>query len=203
MGRKNHLGHEREAARKALVELLNLPNINFRKVDDDKRRAPAFALAQRFVETNGPLRGGDPLWAEAETFEYAQRLRQVWVDAEESRFRAAEATLNEIFKASDPLQKETSGFTADIQAKTIRTEPTTLLHRLALELLYSRKSLRRCRECRDFFFVKNPSVRRQYCQNPLRDCFRSHRNRYSKQGMRTLRDKRKGQANAKRSNRQD
>ncbi len=109
MGRKNHLGHEREAARKALVELLNLPNINFRKVDDDKRRAPAFALAQRFVETNGPLRGGDPLWAEAETFEYAQRLRQVWVDAEESRFRAAEATLNEIFKASDPLQKETFG----------------------------------------------------------------------------------------------
>src|SRR5437764_473515 len=110
---KNHSSHG--TARKALVELLNLPSIKFRG-DDDKRRAPAFALAQRFIETYGPLRNvSDRLFAEAELFEYANRFRQIWTNAERREFRGAESALNEIFQSSDPFQKQRSGFTVVMQ----------------------------------------------------------------------------------------
>lgn len=214
--------HSSELHRAALVELLNLPDINFGSVTDDERRAPAFALAKRFLDRYGELRlPADPLsqdeakrfeqarrskpgeakaslWAEAELFSYAKRFRQVWTDAERKRFRAAESTLNEILKGSDPIAPDRSGFTTNMEVGAIQAEPTTLLQQLALEFLYSRKSLRRCPECRDFFFVANPSVRRKYCKNALRDCAHTKKNRSQKLLMR-----RKRAPNAKRTDRKN
>jgi len=170
------------------------------KVDQPARTDGQVDPATWHIARYPPVKGDkdfdnpDSLWAEAEVFEYARRFREVWKNAEKKNFKAAEATLNEIFKAGDPIKGEGPVFAADIQASTIRREPRTLLHKLALELLQSRRAVARCLVCKDFFIKAG---HQKYCRNPLRDC--AHEGRKNKQSrlMRKRRD------NAKRDDRKN
>ena len=218
-------------ARKALIDLLNLPDLHFVargqegeitiqkidalgafeliKQDDDPRRTAAFALAQRFIESYGQLRpAADPLFAEGELFEYARLLRQVWTDAKKNEFRAAESTLKNIFAAGDPIKHEGQAFTADLDVKAgeIAFAPATLLQTVGLEMLHSRRALKRCPICKDFFFPSKGN-RRKYCENKFRDCQHEGRNRRAVKNTRNWRareaEKGKDNANAKRSDRKN
>jgi hypothetical protein len=170
----------RQSARKALTDLVNLPR------SDD----PAWPrAAELFISKHGPLRDG---WAEAEAIEYARRLRDVWKAGMNGReIGAANATLNDIFKAGDPIKGEGPALSADLAEARVAPAPKSLLHELALELLHSKRSLSRCDAC-GRYFIKEFS-RDKTCSI---GCAQQHRNEYQSQLMA---ERRKG--NAKRSDR--
>lgn len=67
-------------------------------------------------------------------------------------------------------------------SRTLKPVPRTLLHELALELLYFPKSIGKCAQCGDFF-VKAES-RDKFCPPRfkdginVKDCKREYRNEY-------------------------
>jgi hypothetical protein len=223
---------DKREIRKALIELLNLssqvqvverglegeivteiiPGQEWPTVKlsdkDDQRRAPAFSLAQRFVEKYGRLRPQvDPLYAEYEVLEFAKRLRQVWAYTEKHQFRTAESILLEILRAGNPVTNEGQAFLPELSAESgnISFKPATRLHSLAVELLQSRRALKRCPVCKSFFFPSKGN-RRKYCENPLRDCQHEARNRkqvINTHNWRIREEQRKESTDAKRSNRQN
>lgn len=213
---KNRFSRERKEARDALIELLNLPNLDFKTAKDDPRGAPAFVLAEKFIRNHGPLRPVenklstvkmkqlcrqpdddsasweplDPGWlAQAELFEYGRRLRDVWTATKAKQFTVADAELTAILIAGDPIEGKSPAFTADIEERTVRREAKSLLQRLALELLYSHRTLQRCAVCKDFF-VKSHN-KQKTCRSQLRNCKTELHNRRSRKNMKEYRERQK------------
>jgi len=166
-------------------------------------------MAERFVAEYGHLRPqSDNLLAEYEVLEYAERFRQVVAYAARRQFGTAERMLGEIFRAANPIANEGQAFIPDLNAETgtIAFKPATLLQRLALELLQSRKALKRCTVCKRFFFPAKGN-RQGYCDNALSDCRSESRRKKSVVNTRNFRArqerKRKGNTDAKRSDRKN
>ena len=194
--RMRKIGRKDERVRKALAELLNLTN------------DPAgYEAGSRFIEKYGEL--SDPRkptssMPEADAVEYARRLRDVWSADTREEIQRANAALNEMFKAGDPINNEGPAVTADLRARRVIPKPRTFLHELALELLHFPRSIGRCKWC-EKFFVKVYS-RDGFCPptfNPDGAKLADHEQDYRNRRQKLLMRKRRGTSHAKRSNRKD
>jgi len=139
--------------RKILGDLANVPG------KDDPNWVTA---VQKFVSTYGVLRPSqDP---EMEVLEYARRFREIWTAKTEEEFQRANGFLEEIFIAPDSFSAVPP--ITDFRTGRWEPRPRTLLERLAIELMRSRKMLYQCEraECQKYF-VKVWS-RDRYCSNP-------------------------------------
>jgi hypothetical protein len=153
MDEKNKAALLEQGPRKMLSDLANVPSLNERDW---------VVKAKEFVVRNGPLRQAQE--PEIEVLEYARRFREIWSAKSEEEYQIANGFLEEIFVAPDSFSAMRP--IADFAAGKWEPRPRTLLERLAVELMRSRKMLHRCErpECRRYF-VKVWS-RDKYCSNP-------------------------------------
>jgi hypothetical protein len=147
---------ERQQTRSALVALANVPSAGQGIIEAErflKMYKPLRERAQPDPKEQEPIDGvGLPPLRVLEVVEYARRIRSVWDAAVRGRgISAANAALNEILKAGDPVKGEGPAITADLAAGKLTHAPKSHLQQLALELIYSTKSLARCARCQRYF----------------------------------------------------
>jgi hypothetical protein len=196
---------ERQQTRSALVALANVPS-GAQGIDEAERFVKAYKplrdRPQDDPREQEPLDGvGLPPLKVLEVVEYARRFRSVWDAAIRGRgISAANAALNEILKAGDPIKGEGPAITADLAAGKLTHAPKSYLQQLALELIFSKKSLARCVACKRYF-IKEFS-RDKTCS--LR-CSQEHHNERQVMNTRNWRQRQeeKENDNAKRSDRKN
>jgi hypothetical protein len=160
MNEKNRAALLDPGARKVLSDLANVPS---------HRDRNWVIEAQKFISRYGPLRRAqDPA---VEVLEYARRFREIWTAKTEEEYQVANGFLEEVFVAPDPFSAMRP--IADFAAGKWQPRPRTLLDRLAIELMRSRKMLHRCErpECQRYF-IKEFS-RDKYCSIPCSDEMRT------------------------------
>ena len=135
--------------------------------------------AQDFVKRHAPLLfppGQDPA---SDVLEYAPQFRKAWVAKTPAEFREVNEFLNEVFVAGISARtgldswpknsikvfskKSLPALRADFQTGKFQPIPRTLLEVLAIELIESRRRLKRCErpECQRHFVKQHP--RHRYC----------------------------------------
>lgn len=126
-----------------LVELVNLDS-----TDE--------SAAQELVARHGPLKKGE---ATKYVGEWAQKFRFVWTwktRTSEKEIETINRYMEDIFKADEPTLEhlyQRPALTADFLAGKWKPQPRTLLDRLALQLMQSRKMLHVCEksDCGRYF----------------------------------------------------
>lgn len=147
------MDRERQRTRRALVELVNIPNLDSGWVGP----------AQDFLQKYEPMRP-DSAMPDAEVAEFGKQLYEVWqavLNRDRFELEQANARLNGLLAAGDPIQGEGPALSADLKRAKFIYKPRTFLQKLELELLWSARSLARCPECGNCFIKRHS--RDKYC----------------------------------------